>query len=93
MEEGPKKLVLRVEKNEEEEEEFCIMLNRKVKYRCDSLHESICRLYCLHYILGLHFAAPKSWAIVNYHLGFLKKGELEKACKNTISKLNIGRFK
>ena len=41
MEEGPKKLVLRVEK-EEEEEEFRVILNRKVKYRCESLHEAIC---------------------------------------------------
>ena len=39
--EGPKKLVLRVEK-EEEEEEFCVILNRKVKYRCERLHEAIC---------------------------------------------------
>ena len=92
MEEGPKKLVLRAEK-EEEEEEFCVILNRKVRYRSESLHEALCRLYCLHYILRLHFAAPKSWAIVNCYLGFLKKGELEKACKNTISKLNTGRFK
>ena len=31
MEEGPKKLVLRAEK-EEEEEEFCVILDRKVRY-------------------------------------------------------------
>ena len=88
MEEGPKKLEM-----EEEEEEFCVMLNRKVKYRCESLHKAICRLYCLHYIFELHFAAPKSLAIVKYFLGFPKNCELEKVCRNTINKLNIRQFK
>ena len=66
------------------------MLNRKVKYMCESLHEVIFRLYRLHYILRLHFAAPKSWAILHYHLGFPKK---RTSCQSTIRKLNSGRFK
>ena len=73
--------------------EYAALLNRKVKTATDNLIEAMCRVYCLHYILGLDFAAPKSWSLVNFYMGFIKKLTLKNAVRTMINKMNIEKFK
>lgn len=67
------------------------MVNQKTITTSSKLMEAVAMCYCLHYILQVHFAAAKSYSIVDYVIGLRKKIALPQAAKNLIYRLNVAK--